>query len=298
MDFEKIRYFLVLADTLSYTKASQQLYISQSMLSRHIMALEQELGMPLFTRNSHGVSLTPVGNYLRIGLKNINNEYELLLRQAHVINQGLSGELRISSIEMLGLSAIQSYLTKYERLHPDLKIILSSSRSPNEMCMDIVRGNYDFGLGMRINKIFPSLSSMQVGTYQICLVMLRQHPLAGRPADSLNLSDFKDDVFITPVDSISTAYTRLVERCVGVGFMPNVITVPNIMSVGLWLEMNRGVSFLHSNSLMRSNPSLVFHTLQDIESDEPFNLYWNAENLTPQATAFLDYLRQELPQSD
>ena len=61
MDIELFNEFLVLAQTLNYSKAAQQLYLSQSVLSRHIQNLENHLGVALLSRNKHSVELTAIG---------------------------------------------------------------------------------------------------------------------------------------------------------------------------------------------------------------------------------------------
>ena len=62
MDTEVIKEFVVLADCLSFSEAARRLYTTQSTLSRHISALESEIGYQLFERTSHNVSLTPWGS--------------------------------------------------------------------------------------------------------------------------------------------------------------------------------------------------------------------------------------------
>lgn len=64
MDFRHIKAFLAVADALSVTKAAERLHISQPPLSRHIHQLEQELGLTLFVRHRHGVTLTDQGRRL------------------------------------------------------------------------------------------------------------------------------------------------------------------------------------------------------------------------------------------
>lgn len=64
MDFRHIRAFITVAETLSITKAAGKLHISQPPLTRHIHQLEQELGVALFVRHHHGVSLTEAGRVL------------------------------------------------------------------------------------------------------------------------------------------------------------------------------------------------------------------------------------------
>jgi DNA-binding transcriptional LysR family regulator len=64
MDFRHIKAFIAVADALSVTKAAERLHISQPPLSRHIHQLEQELGLTLFVRHRHGVTLTDEGRRL------------------------------------------------------------------------------------------------------------------------------------------------------------------------------------------------------------------------------------------
>ncbi len=64
MDFRHVRAFIAVADALSVTKAAEPLHISQPPLSRHIHQLENELGIILFVRHRHGVTLTDAGRQL------------------------------------------------------------------------------------------------------------------------------------------------------------------------------------------------------------------------------------------
>jgi DNA-binding transcriptional LysR family regulator len=64
MDFRHIKAFIAVADALSVTKAAERLHISQPPLSRHIHQLEEELGLTLFLRHRHGVTLTEDGHRL------------------------------------------------------------------------------------------------------------------------------------------------------------------------------------------------------------------------------------------
>ena len=293
MDFEKIQYFLALAENLNYTKAAQQLFISQSMLSRHIIAMEEEIGMPLFVRNSHGVALTSAGTFMKNALKNISIEYETAIKRAQIIDKGLSGELRIGIISATGLLHLKKRLKKYERLRPDVKIILSIVESPLEITQGLEKNYIDIGFGMPILPLLPSLSSMKVCNSKVLLVMSKDHPLAKTKPGELGLADLKHVPFITPVNSISTAYVRLIERCLKVGFMPEVITVPDIMVTMLDVEINRGVTFIHDFSMLQGNPELVYYELNDIDVIEPFNAYWVSNNSDPKLLAFLDYLKDE-----
>ena len=64
MEIRQLKYFLKVAETLNFSEASRKLYITQSTLSQQISHLEQEIGLPLFERNSHEVYLTEAGKEL------------------------------------------------------------------------------------------------------------------------------------------------------------------------------------------------------------------------------------------
>ena len=64
MDLRKLRHFVVLAEELNFSRAAEKVHLTQSALSRSIIALEQTLGAHLFDRSNNNVSLTPVGKIL------------------------------------------------------------------------------------------------------------------------------------------------------------------------------------------------------------------------------------------
>jgi DNA-binding transcriptional LysR family regulator len=64
MDLRRVKAFIAVAETLSVTKAARRLHISQPPLSRYIHQLEEELGLTLFLRHRHGVTLTDAGRRL------------------------------------------------------------------------------------------------------------------------------------------------------------------------------------------------------------------------------------------
>ena len=76
MRFNQIEYFLELARVLNFTKASKNLYISQPALSKQIAGLEDQLGVKLFIRGNHTLSLTEAGVQLQRDLSDIWNRIE------------------------------------------------------------------------------------------------------------------------------------------------------------------------------------------------------------------------------
>lgn len=79
MEFRQLRYFVAVADTLNFSRASESLYVSQSALSKQIADLEQELGVLLLERDKRNVRLTRAGELLLPEAKQILMQTEKLL---------------------------------------------------------------------------------------------------------------------------------------------------------------------------------------------------------------------------
>lgn len=277
-------------DTLSYTKASQRLFISQPMLSRHIKSIEEEIGVELFSRNTRGVQPTPAGLCLANGLKNINTEYSFLIDQTRAYKEGERGTIQIGVLISGALGNVADMFSSYELSHPDVHIAFSAIESPEAMYQAIISSKIDCGLGIGVPMFKQKLSFIDICENNRCIVMSKNSPLAEK-SGPLSIHELRDYQFITPADSISTAYKELIARCSAAGFTPNVLIVPDIMSVALTVELNRGITFFHEHSVFYGSPNLVFRRLSNIDSNGTFSLYWNPANADQKLASFIKYTK-------
>jgi DNA-binding transcriptional LysR family regulator len=95
MDFRHIRAFIAVADALSVTKAAARLHITQPPLTRHIHQLERELGVTLFVRHRHGVTLTPAGQHLLDQARRLDAAAVDFVSAARHVVRAEAGTLRI-----------------------------------------------------------------------------------------------------------------------------------------------------------------------------------------------------------
>jgi len=96
MDFDQLRYLQQVAQRSSFTRAAEDLVISQPALSRSIQKLEEELGQPVFERKTRSVSLTEAGSLLQ-------SRAQLVLAmledtKAEITDDGKSGRVRVGAI--------------------------------------------------------------------------------------------------------------------------------------------------------------------------------------------------------
>lgn len=119
MDFRQLRYFVAVAEELSFSAAARRLHISQPPLSLQIRAIEEELGAQLFKRDSRKVELTNAGELLLDGARKALAQLD---RASEIVRQavrGEAGELRVAftaSVPMF--DAFPTILRKFRESHP------------------------------------------------------------------------------------------------------------------------------------------------------------------------------------
>jgi DNA-binding transcriptional LysR family regulator len=121
MDLRRVKAFIAVAETLSVTKAAERLHISQPPLSRHIHQLEEELGVALFVRHRHGVSLTEAGRRLLDKARAVDAaaaEFALMARQ---VSRGEANEIRIG-IGWGLWDVVNRIRIEFSRRYPEISI--------------------------------------------------------------------------------------------------------------------------------------------------------------------------------
>lgn len=124
MNTTRLNEFLVLARLLSFSRASQLLYISQPVLSKHIAELERELGTPLFRRSTHGVALTDAGRILAMEAPELISRCSGAMRRLRSQSPDTHTSVRIAlSVEFSYSSHIRAFLRVFLSRYPDIELI-------------------------------------------------------------------------------------------------------------------------------------------------------------------------------
>ena len=181
MNTGRLYEFLVLAKLLSFSKAADALYISQSVLSKHIQELEEELGSPVLIRNTHSVTLTEAGKVLLKEAPELINKCDSTLRRLRSRNSWSKGSIRIGiAMEFAHSSHIRQAFHTFSSRYPDieLKYDVFSGNMPSH-----VAGEYDVLFTPCVYHDLPEnihrLLLRRHGTYA---VLPPQHPLISTAA--------------------------------------------------------------------------------------------------------------------
>jgi DNA-binding transcriptional LysR family regulator len=122
MDLKQMRYFLALAQELNFGRAAERLHIAQPPLTRHIRALEEELGTPLFVRTTKGAELTAAGRTLLEEVPNILALARRAEEQTQLAGKGYSGRLDVGIFSSGVLNVIPRLLAEFHTERPGVKI--------------------------------------------------------------------------------------------------------------------------------------------------------------------------------
>lgn len=287
MNFSQIKCFLAAADCLSFTRAADRLYLSQPVLSRQIAAMEDELGIELFTREKKSIRLTPAGEILAQGLGRLAREYQALVEKAGAVHQGFAGSLNIGMVEgQLICPPYSIALNRFRDKYPDVRVNLSRHTLAG-MHNAIQSGEIDVAFAAQFNlNDSEDLSYIPVGMAATKLVIPKSHPLADKEA--VSLSDFKDDTFLTLPETESPYIARLSERIAKHDFFrPRTLVAPNIGALALWLEAGYGIFPLNANHQLRNNPNLVFKDIPELELLVEI-VMWKKDNANPLIPLFVE----------
>ena len=128
MTFNQIKYFVTVAECLSFTEAAKCLFITQPALSRQISAMEQELGTKLFVRDKKRLKLTPGGSVLYNRLLHLLTDYEEAVEEARHANSGYEGNLHIGFLDIYDISGlfddvIREFREAYENIEMSLDFL-------------------------------------------------------------------------------------------------------------------------------------------------------------------------------
>ena len=125
----RLKVFQSVARNLSFTKASQELFISQPAISKHVQELEKEYNVRLFERLGNKIQLTKAGQLLLDHANKILKNYQKLNYDMNALQQYTTGELRIGASTTISQYVVPEMIAAFHRQFPDVRISMLSGNS-------------------------------------------------------------------------------------------------------------------------------------------------------------------------
>ena len=217
--------FVLAAEFNSFSKAAEQLHVTQSTVSKAIISMENMMGLQLFIRKGNRIQLTPAGKFAYENLKKVGTNVEKTLYEASVIQTGLSKNINIACLDSYKpdnviIPVVDYFKTKY----PDIKVGVETMPA-QDVRTSLINGDSDV-----VFTVLYDISELETEGYQSvllakcphCAFMLKSNPLASKK--SIRIEDLKQSEFISISPLKTPSYSAAIARlCEEHGFRPNVV---------------------------------------------------------------------------
>ena len=240
MEFRQLRYFTVLADELSFTRAARLLHVSQPPLSFQIASLETELGARLFDRTSRSVVLSEAGKAFLPHAQAVLARLDEARSHVTRVANGLQGRVQVALAGSHFLGPFPKFIQQFRLQRPAVEIVLHEMK-PSDHLQALRDGRLDLSVSRNpLND--GQISAALLWRDPVVVALPPGHRLATRTR--LKLVELKDEDFVFLRLDSSPFAARLFEACVQAGFGPRitqqVVEVPaalNLVAAGLGVAL-------------------------------------------------------------
>ena len=194
MELRLLRYFVVVAEELSFNRAAQRLHMTQPPLSNQIKQLEEELGVLLFTRTSRGVRMTEAGEALLEEARRFFVQLQQATRVVQRVGHGEVGRLTLGFVPSASNEVLPPILRTFRHRFPDVELFLREMR-PDRVVQRLHDKQIDVGF-LYLPLDDASLNIECVSREPLVLALPESHPLAARPR--VELQALAEEPFILP----------------------------------------------------------------------------------------------------
>lgn len=192
MDFLQMRYCLEAAKYKNFTRAAEQCYVSQSVISVQIGKLETELGIRIFSRTQKGVAVTKEGEvFLEYAGQMLALE-ERMKKSFRVFQNSGEGSISIGLAQCSALYMLTDLVSAYQKKFPDVE--LSIQEGDSSQLKEMIR-NGVLDAAFLSDMLLPDdLRTYELLQDEVVLVVGKEHPLAGR--ESVQLEELRGHVLL------------------------------------------------------------------------------------------------------
>lgn len=289
MELRHLRYFVAVAEALSFTKGAQKLRLAQPSLTRQIKDLEQDIGVRLIDRGKGRISLTPEGQSFLIDAKRVLHLSAEIVESVQRFNRSEISPLNIGYVANLFYDLLPVTLASFQRSFPAIPINLFDM-SCGDQFRALDEDKIDLGfVGLREAIEERGFQYQPIASYDTVAAVAKTSPLAKKSV--ITLKELKPLFFIGMSEASYPGYRRwLTQTCRRVGFSPKVLQDADlertlIQSVAAGL----GVALLPDQVRKLPHASVVFRELDPPVKTESC-IAWKANNPSPALKAYLNIM--------
>ncbi len=286
MDTQALSAFLEVADSASFSKAAERLFLSQPAVSKRIATLEDQLGRQLFDRVGRQISLTDAGRallpYARRALHDIEDGRRALSR----LSEKVEGRLSIGTSHHIGLHRLPTVLRAYTLAYPEVDLDIQFMDS-EVACEAVLAGKLELGIVTLPSQPLPQLKSLLVWPDPLAVVVAPSHPLAvlKRP----KLGDLAEHAAVLP-DEATYTHRIVTAALTQHGLKPRIRLATNYLeTLKMLVVIGLGWSVLPRSML---DKDLIALPIRELLLARELGVVWHEKRtLSAAATALITQLK-------
>lgn len=291
MDIIQIQYFLSIVGTGSFSAAADEQFISQSSLSKKIMALEKELGVPLFDRSKRKVFLTNAGEVFLEHARKINVAYKAMIVDLDGFKSD-TDTFSIAAIPVIAQYGITTYIAQFREVYPKFQFTLEEIDGLNilpaleEHRFDLAFTRHNF----LDNEKFISLELCK-DKLLVAVSNKNRHATRSR----ISIKELSNDNFIV-FDRVTDLHKLIMEECKKAGFDPMIFySSHRKVSVFALVGANIGLALLPSKIYeYHKHPDVLAIPLEEYIECNIVLAYLKNKKLPKAANVFVDFIKNAL----
>lgn len=292
IELRHLRYFLAVAEELSFSRAAERLNMAQPPLSQQIQRLEALVGHELFERRPR-VRLTAAGEALLPAARRTLAQVEQGVEATNRAARGEVGLVTVGFAASMILSVIPPVVRAFRKRFPAVDLQLREMSSAAQVAA-LREGQIDAGFLREPAPVDPEIRCEAVGEEAFVAVLPPEHPLARR--QEVALASLANEPFVHfPRPVAPGLYDRILALCQEAGFRPRVVQEAQewLTIVGL-VEAGVGVSLVPESFQKLKWGEAVYRPLGNAIRKSPITLCWRAGGERPVVQAFLRTAREAL----
>ena len=286
MKIETIKEYLTLAKMKSFTAAAERLYLTQPALSKHIAAMEMEIGAKLVKRTTHSVQLTEAGNAAVLYFENIIGNYDKACESIRALDEGYSRLLRLGFLLHSLDSNLYSATKIIQGIDPlvNVEIHYMNAKALAEGLIDSkLDANLQPSISFAPGKLISSVPAL---TSRLFVLVLESDCLFGR--EKLRFSDLRDRrVVVTEGEHGSVEF---IERLFlqSVGSVPEIVETPQKETQLFTMRECRGIAIVACESVGRLPLGVRPIPVEDDCAVQSFHWFFRASDDSEGLRCFLN----------
>ena len=290
MELRHLRYFVVTAEELHFTRAAQRIGIAQPPLTFQIKALESELGVQLFDRLPGRVQLTKAGEVFLEESRIILDRVAKASLRAQLTAKGLVGSIGAGFTESASFTPEVTWmLNRYRALYPQIELTMQESKTAPLMQL-LRQGRIDIAFVRLPIGRDDDVDFRLISTEPLVVAVPKSHRFAERK--TLRLVDLADELFVMyPRATRLGISDQIVQACEQAGFSPKIVqNAPQLSSTINLVAGSLGIAVVPACMKTSRADQVRYIALRESGLTASLGIAWRSKGVSPAVQNMLDLI--------